>query len=138
MLDFCSSWGGSSAGRASRSQCEGREFDPHPLHQNYQGLASDRKPFSLGERRFWDDPGRSCSVAREIAMATFDERRHKDGHAIALRAEIRRRGFPGWNQVPFDERAAREGGVSRRGPTVELPSRTRPAPCLHRRQGPHR
>jgi hypothetical protein len=26
-------WGGSSAGRASRSQCEGREFDPHPLHQ---------------------------------------------------------------------------------------------------------
>lgn len=27
-------WGGSSAGRASRSQCEGREFDPHPLHQS--------------------------------------------------------------------------------------------------------
>lgn len=26
-------WGGSSAGRASRSQCEGREFDPPPLHQ---------------------------------------------------------------------------------------------------------
>src|SRR5438094_10480103 len=26
--------GGSSAGRASRSQCEGREFDPPPLHQN--------------------------------------------------------------------------------------------------------
>src|SRR5438094_5358536 len=25
--------GGSSAGRASRSQCEGREFDPPPLHQ---------------------------------------------------------------------------------------------------------
>ena len=25
------SWGGSSAGRASRSQCEGREFDPPPL-----------------------------------------------------------------------------------------------------------
>ncbi len=25
-------WGGSSAGRASRSQCEGREFDPPPLH----------------------------------------------------------------------------------------------------------
>jgi hypothetical protein len=27
------SWGGSSAGRASRSQCEGRGFDPLPLHQ---------------------------------------------------------------------------------------------------------
>lgn len=25
-------WGGSSAGRASRSQCEGREFDPPRLH----------------------------------------------------------------------------------------------------------
>src|SRR6185312_59517 len=28
-----SAWGGSSAGRASRSQCEGRGFDPLPLHQ---------------------------------------------------------------------------------------------------------
>ncbi len=27
------SWGGSSAGRALRSQCRGREFDPPPLHQ---------------------------------------------------------------------------------------------------------
>ena len=26
------SWAGSSAGRASRSQCEGREFDPPPVH----------------------------------------------------------------------------------------------------------
>ncbi len=25
-------WGGSSVGRASRSQCEGRGFDPLPLH----------------------------------------------------------------------------------------------------------
>ena len=25
-------WGRSSAGRASRSQCEGREFDPPRLH----------------------------------------------------------------------------------------------------------
>ena len=29
-----SPWGGSSAGRASRSQCEGREFDPPPLHHH--------------------------------------------------------------------------------------------------------
>ena len=27
-------WGRSSAGRAPRSQCGGREFDPHRLHQN--------------------------------------------------------------------------------------------------------
>ena len=26
-------WGRSSAGRASRSQCEGQEFDPPRLHQ---------------------------------------------------------------------------------------------------------
>ncbi len=29
----CSVWGRSSAGRASRSQCEGREFDPPWLHK---------------------------------------------------------------------------------------------------------
>ena len=34
-------WGGSSAGRASRSQCEGREFDPPPLHQYSRSITSD-------------------------------------------------------------------------------------------------
>jgi chorismate mutase-like protein len=33
-------WGGSSAGRASRSQCEGREFDPPPLHQIFARIAA--------------------------------------------------------------------------------------------------
>ena len=33
VLELFARWGGSSAGRASRSQCEGREFDPPPLHQ---------------------------------------------------------------------------------------------------------
>src|SRR5690606_17958740 len=42
-------WGGSSAGRASRSQCEGREFDPPPLHQILEGLAS-AGPFCFRER----------------------------------------------------------------------------------------
>ena len=32
MLDCAAPWGRSSAGRASRSQCEGREFDPPRLH----------------------------------------------------------------------------------------------------------
>jgi chorismate mutase-like protein len=32
-------WGGSSVGRASRSQCEGRGFDPLPLHQFFLLLA---------------------------------------------------------------------------------------------------
>ena len=31
-------WGGSSVGRASRSQCEGRGFDPLPLHQFFLSL----------------------------------------------------------------------------------------------------
>jgi chorismate mutase-like protein len=31
-------WGGSSAGRASRSQCEGRGFDPLPLHHFFSLL----------------------------------------------------------------------------------------------------
>ena len=37
-------WGGSSAGRASRSQCEGREFDP-PLHQRNSKASIARSPF---------------------------------------------------------------------------------------------
>lgn len=33
-------WGCSSAGRASRSQCEGREFDPPQLHHLVPGMTS--------------------------------------------------------------------------------------------------
>lgn len=47
MLQFWLRWGGSSAGRASRSQCEGREFDPPPLHQRIQGLSRWLGPFHL-------------------------------------------------------------------------------------------
>jgi hypothetical protein len=37
-LEFTNGRGGSSAGRALRSQCRGREFDPPPLHHdNIQG-----------------------------------------------------------------------------------------------------
>ena len=42
MLELFRRWGGSSAGRASRSQCEGREFDPPPptnLHQNPRSVS---------------------------------------------------------------------------------------------------
>ena len=44
-LRFKSSWGGSSAGRASRSQCEGREFDPPPLHHNVRKYGPSRPVF---------------------------------------------------------------------------------------------
>src|SRR4030067_195717 len=38
-------WGGSSAGRALRSQCRGRGFDPLPLHQSRNGR--NFRPFSF-------------------------------------------------------------------------------------------
>src|ERR1700761_3688651 len=44
------SWGGSSAGRASRSQCEGREFDPHPLHQIQVWLSPAKAGKSLSHK----------------------------------------------------------------------------------------
>src|SRR5689334_17209499 len=46
-------WGGSSAGRASRSQCEGREFDPPPLHQT-----NTRSPLHAAQTLAW------CGVFR--------------------------------------------------------------------------
>lgn len=52
-------WGGSSAGRVLRSQCRGREFDPHPLHH----LSKDR-PFSVGLF-----PARSPSTGALPALA---------------------------------------------------------------------
>ena len=42
LLNSRRSWGGSSAGRASRSQCEGREFDPPPLHHTIPKPCSAR------------------------------------------------------------------------------------------------
>src|SRR5262249_3376909 len=54
-------WGGSSIGRASRSQCEGWEFDPPPLHlteffpcTRIAGAPNDRVCF---ERRARCDTG---------------------------------------------------------------------------------
>ena len=53
LLQCNSLWGGSSAGRASRSQCEGREFDPPPLHHNVpeKGLVPTRPFFFAPARR---------------------------------------------------------------------------------------
>jgi hypothetical protein len=52
-------WGGSSVGRASRSQCEGRGFDPLPLHHilhtkrfpPYVGWRTDKNGGELHNRR---------------------------------------------------------------------------------------
>ena len=37
-------WGGSSVGRAPRSQCGGRGFDPLPLHQTFSARARSSPP----------------------------------------------------------------------------------------------
>ena len=50
MVNLRRFWGRSSAGRASRSQCEGQEFDPPRLHQvfTYENRPSGR--FFLGSK----------------------------------------------------------------------------------------
>jgi chorismate mutase-like protein len=57
-------WGGSSAGRASRSQCEGREFDPPPLHQTLARVAALLAAI-LGSAGIWAaSPAPSTGVLR--------------------------------------------------------------------------
>src|SRR5712675_2708860 len=55
-------WGGSSAGRASRSQCEGRGFDPLPLHQFF--IVRRCLLMSAGVGRVLPDPGSTARQAR--------------------------------------------------------------------------
>ncbi len=45
-------WGSSSAGRALRSQCRGREFDPPLLHHDRIPSASSRRSDACFHRRF--------------------------------------------------------------------------------------
>ena len=59
-------WGGSSAGRASRSQCEGREFDPPPLHHSNETRSVATAPGCLPQglrRRRHTQRDRRLSVA---------------------------------------------------------------------------
>ena len=63
-LKYAALRGGSSAGRASRSQCEGREFDPPPLHHlriQQNPTASTRRRFS-----FCTEGKRSPTKARKV------------------------------------------------------------------------
>ena len=85
-LQFCPSWGRSSAGRASRSQCEGRGFDPLRLHQvPRQGLATSR-PFVLS------DP-RARSGHFEVGMTRSDHRQlHANSAATVFIGRSRRVG----------------------------------------------
>ena len=51
-------WGGSSVGRASRSQCEGREFDPPPLHQMFLKALSHKAFFFCARCRHRSGPSK--------------------------------------------------------------------------------
>ena len=120
-------WGGSSAGRASRSQCEGREFDPPPLHQFKAalllvlcsvllpgnavaaesagvlriGTTGDYAPYS------WWDPGLSVYLGSDIALA------RQIAASLGLRAEFVR---TTWSALSSDAAAGRFdialGGIS--------------------------
>jgi chorismate mutase-like protein len=87
-------WGGSSVGRASRSQCEGRGFDPLPLHQFFLlvflalGAAA---PAAAGP--LWDDI-RQRGVLRIGTPGDYapysltDTDQHRRGADIAQAREI--------------------------------------------------
>src|SRR5689334_1109770 len=57
MLHVVASRGRSSAGRARRSQCRGREFDPPRLHRNQhlatEGVAATRDAFFVSSHAPW-------------------------------------------------------------------------------------
>ena len=59
-LELRPSWGGSSAGRALRSQCRGREFDPPPLHHSSRWPGF--RPFSFRDR--------TCRISARISGNT--------------------------------------------------------------------
>jgi chorismate mutase-like protein len=119
-------WGGSSAGRASRSQCEGREFDPPPLHQSFvriaafmaavlvSGLAAGAEPGVLrigtpGDYApySWHDTATGARRGSDIALA----------HALAARLGLRPQFVPTtWPTLIADARAGQfdiaVGGIS--------------------------
>ena len=70
-------WGGSSAGRASRSQCEGREFDPPPLHHYSAPNCSQLGVFICGFRPSRGAPGHSA-----CASSSLSDRHHAPGSPL--------------------------------------------------------
>src|SRR3954466_7042209 len=83
------SWGGSSVGRASRSQCEGRGFDPLPLHHKpgprpalQRGIALQRTIPPVMQTSEAPAPGRILIVddqplTRELMTLVVQAQGHK-------------------------------------------------------------
>lgn len=84
-------WGGSSAGRALRSQCRGREFDPPPLHhiRSPSGKARRASPFSA----FEDFDGlRASSLLRAFPTPRGSSPALLRGGVAPARHQVRRSG----------------------------------------------
>jgi hypothetical protein len=63
-------WGGSSAGRASRSQCEGRGFDPLPLHHlPFQGRPRESIFLTLDSKKTEENSHFRAGVGPELSAA---------------------------------------------------------------------
>ena len=80
LIDFASCWGGSSAGRASRSQCEGREFDPPPLHQLFTKTLSRKAFFFSAACRYRSGPTKWPNSS--IRMRPFASYLKRSRHGI--------------------------------------------------------
>ena len=114
------SWGGSSAGRASRSQCEGREFDPPPLHHEHQNGAFGRRsllerwrpraPLSFGTAGAFGRRSFFGSLAPVGAVASSGSRAR--GHAALTRPSRAHRRF-----------SARGAGIATASAVRSLPQR---------------
>ena len=77
MLECRAVRGGSSVGRASRSQCEGRGFDPLPLHQYFSimkpGVSGFFFPTPLGQL------GEGGAFMRALLASTRTPRQESPG-----------------------------------------------------------
>ena len=60
-------WGRSSAGRASRSQCEGQEFDPPRLHQIFQWVSRSTEVQKIGLSQWCHSDGTNGWLLSENA-----------------------------------------------------------------------
>src|SRR5580658_1719233 len=76
-------WGGSSVGRASRSQCEGRGFDPLPLHQ----FLIQRRPAPPSEH--WVEPARVFVEVLRPGPTPSDDIRATVGAALGASGYLR-------------------------------------------------
>ena len=132
-------WGGSSAGRASRSQCEGREFDPPPLHHPDSPARSRaspekiKKPLRINALGLFSCPRTVREKFRQIGdhiavtyAVTAKSRRVEPRSSCIWACISSRRTRPSRRSKPGDERTRLSDGA---GPLPEAVRQGRLA-CL--------